>query len=255
MAFEQVGGADRALEMARDYALDRMAFGRPIGSFQAIKHKLADMYVANTLARSNAYYAAWALAAGEGELAEAAANARISATEAYRLSAAESLQTHGGIGFTWEHDCHLHYRRAHLLGGRARFAALLGKPPYRRDASTQRGLTKESPMDFDDTPEEAEFRAKARAWLEAEKPDDLLRELAAAEALNDPAGRAAGLVRASKAWQQRKFAGGWACLSWPKAFGGRGATPIERVIWDQEEGATPRCPRSSRSVRACAGRR
>jgi alkylation response protein AidB-like acyl-CoA dehydrogenase len=124
MAFEQVGGADRALEMARDYALDRMAFGRPIGSFQAIKHKLADVYVANTLARSNAYYAAWALAAGEGELAEAAANARISATEAYRLSAAESLQTHGGIGFTWEHDCHLHYRRANLL------AVALGSPRY-----------------------------------------------------------------------------------------------------------------------------
>src|SRR6202021_875408 len=59
-AFEQIGGADRALEMARDYALERMAFGRPIGSFQAIKHKLADVYVANTLARSNAYYAAWA---------------------------------------------------------------------------------------------------------------------------------------------------------------------------------------------------
>jgi alkylation response protein AidB-like acyl-CoA dehydrogenase len=124
MSFEQVGGADRALEMARDYALDRMAFGRPIGSFQAIKHKLADMYVANTLARSNAYYAAYALAANEGELAEAAANARISATEAYRLSARESLQAHGGIGFTWEHDCHLHYRRANLL------AVALGSPRY-----------------------------------------------------------------------------------------------------------------------------
>jgi alkylation response protein AidB-like acyl-CoA dehydrogenase len=90
-------------------------------------------------------------------------------------------------------------------------------------------------MDFDDTPEEAEFRAKARAWLEAEKPDDLLRELVAAEASSEPAERTAGLVRASKAWQRRKFAGGWACLSWPKAFGGRGATPIERVIWEQEE--------------------
>jgi alkylation response protein AidB-like acyl-CoA dehydrogenase len=124
MAFEQVGGSDRALEMARDYALDRMAFGRPIGSFQAIKHKLADVYVANTLARSNAYYAAWALAANEGELTEAAANARISATEAHRLSARENLQTHGGIGFTWEHDCHLHYRRANLLG------VALGSPRY-----------------------------------------------------------------------------------------------------------------------------
>ena len=92
-------------------------------------------------------------------------------------------------------------------------------------------------MDFDDTPEEAAFRASARAWLDAEKPDDLLRDLAAAEARDDPAERTAGLVRASKAWQRRKFEGGWACLSWPAAAGGRGATPIERVIWDQEESA------------------
>ena len=90
-------------------------------------------------------------------------------------------------------------------------------------------------MDFDDTPDEAAFRAKARAWLEAERPEALLRDLAAAEASDDPAQRTAGVVRAAKAWQQRKFAGGWACLSWPKAFGGRAATPIERVIWDQEE--------------------
>ena len=90
-------------------------------------------------------------------------------------------------------------------------------------------------MDFDDTPDEAAFRAKARAWLQAERPDALLRDLAAAEASDDPAQRTAGVVRAAKAWQQRKFAGGWACLSWPKAFGGRAATPIERVIWDQEE--------------------
>ena len=72
-------------------------------------------------------------------------------------------------------------------------------------------------MDFDDTPEEAAFRASARAWLDAEKPDDLLRDLAAAEARDDPAERTAGVVRASKAWQRRKFEGGWACLSWPAA--------------------------------------
>jgi alkylation response protein AidB-like acyl-CoA dehydrogenase len=90
-------------------------------------------------------------------------------------------------------------------------------------------------MDFDDTPEEAKFRATARAWLDAERPDDLLRDLAAVEDSGDSAERTAGALRASKAWQQRKFAGGWACLSWPKAFGGRAATPIERVIWDQEE--------------------
>jgi alkylation response protein AidB-like acyl-CoA dehydrogenase len=92
-------------------------------------------------------------------------------------------------------------------------------------------------MDFDDTPEEAEFRALARAWIEAHRPDDLARAMAEAEETDDPKARAAGVVAASKAWQARKAAAGWACLSWPKAFGGREATPIQRVIWDQEEGA------------------
>ena len=114
-AFEQVGGAERAMEMARDYALERYAFGRPIGSFQAIKHKLADMYVAVTLARSNCYYGAWALAQNAVELPEAAAAARVSATQAAQLCVKENIQVHGGMGFTWEFDCHLYYRRAHLL--------------------------------------------------------------------------------------------------------------------------------------------
>lgn len=115
IAFEQIGGADRALEMGRDYALDRIAFGRPIGSFQAVKHMLADMYVAATLARSNAYYGAWALSTDSGELPEAAANARVSATQAYQLCAKNNNQVHGGMGFTWEFDCHLYYRRSNLL--------------------------------------------------------------------------------------------------------------------------------------------
>jgi acyl-CoA dehydrogenase len=115
LAFEQVGGAQAALDMARDYALHRFAFGRPIGSFQAIKHKLADVYVALELARGNAYYGAWALSTGAPELAVAAAAARVSATEAFFLAAKENIQTHGGMGFTWEFDCHLYYRRAKLL--------------------------------------------------------------------------------------------------------------------------------------------
>jgi acyl-CoA dehydrogenase len=114
-AFEQVGGAQRSLEMARDYALQRYAFARPIGSFQAIKHKLADVYVATELARANAYYGAWALSRDAAELPLAAAAARISANEAYFLAAKENIQVHGGMGFTWEFDCHLHYRRAKLL--------------------------------------------------------------------------------------------------------------------------------------------
>jgi alkylation response protein AidB-like acyl-CoA dehydrogenase len=115
VAFEQIGSSDRALEMARDYALERMAFGRQIGSFQAIKHMLADMYVAATLARSNGYYGAWALVTGAAELPVAAATARVSATTAFQLCAKNNIQVHGGMGFTWEFDCHLYYRRANGL--------------------------------------------------------------------------------------------------------------------------------------------
>jgi acyl-CoA dehydrogenase len=114
-AFEQVGGAQAALDMAKAYAMERYAFGRPIGSFQAIKHKLADVYVATELARSNAYYGAWALSQDAPELAVAAAAARVSASEAFSLAAKENIQTHGGMGYTWAFDCHLYYRRAQLL--------------------------------------------------------------------------------------------------------------------------------------------
>ncbi|MFN3232474.1 MAG: acyl-CoA dehydrogenase family protein [Alphaproteobacteria bacterium] len=125
--FEQVGGSQAALEMARDYALERYAFGRQIGSFQAIKHKLADMYVATELARSNSYYGAWALSTDAPELAVAAATARVSATEAYHECSKENIQVHGGMGFTWEFDCHLHYRRSKVL------ALALGSLPRWKD--------------------------------------------------------------------------------------------------------------------------
>jgi alkylation response protein AidB-like acyl-CoA dehydrogenase len=114
-AWEQVGGSDVALDMAKEYALGRYAFGRPIASYQAIKHKLAEMYVRNTLARSNCYYGAWALNTNAAELPLAAATARVSAIQAYYFSSKENIQTHGGMGFTWEFDCQFHYRRAKLL--------------------------------------------------------------------------------------------------------------------------------------------
>lgn len=121
VAFEQVGGATACLDMAREYTNGRYAFGRPVASFQAIKHKLADMFVAIELARSNAYYGAWALSSGSDELTLAAATARISAGDAYFECSKENIQAHGGMGFTWEFDCHLYYRRAQhlslLLGG------------------------------------------------------------------------------------------------------------------------------------------
>ncbi|MEM7217131.1 MAG: acyl-CoA dehydrogenase family protein [Pseudomonadota bacterium] len=115
IAWEQLGGSEACLRMAKDYAMGRYAFGRPIASYQAIKHKLADMYVKNTLARSNAYFGAWALANQAAELPLAAATARVGSTQAYYYASKENIQTHGGMGYTWEFDCQFHYRRSKVL--------------------------------------------------------------------------------------------------------------------------------------------
>ena len=115
LAFEGIGGADTALDMAVAYAKERVAFGRKIGGYQAVKHRCADMYIKNQLARSHAYYGAWALLTDAPELAQAAAGARVSAIEAFQFAAEENVQLHGGIGFTWESDCQFFYRRARLL--------------------------------------------------------------------------------------------------------------------------------------------
>ena len=114
-AWEQLGGSETCLQMAKQYALERYAFGRPIGSFQAIKHKLVNMYVKNTLARSNAYYGAWALNTNAPQLPLAAALARVGSTQAYYYASKENIQIHGGMGFTWEVDCQFFYRRAKVL--------------------------------------------------------------------------------------------------------------------------------------------
>jgi alkylation response protein AidB-like acyl-CoA dehydrogenase len=116
-AFEAVGGAQAALAMALEYAKSRYAFGRPIAALQALKHKLSDIYVGVELARSNAYFGAWALEANAPELQAAAAAARLSANEAFFEAAKENIQIHGGMGFTWESDCHLFYRRSKQLAG------------------------------------------------------------------------------------------------------------------------------------------
>lgn len=114
-AFEQIGGAQAAFDLAHKYVLERYAFGRAIGGYQAVKHKLADLFVDIELARSNAYYAAWALAENAPQKRLAAAVARVSAVEAYRNAARESLHLHGGVGYTTEYNCHWFYRRERLL--------------------------------------------------------------------------------------------------------------------------------------------
>jgi acyl-CoA dehydrogenase len=117
LAFEGLGGADAAMEMAIGYAQERVAFGRKIAGYQAVKHRLADMYIKNQLARSHAYYGAWALLTDAAELTQAAAGARVAALDAFQFAAEENVQLHGGIGFTWESDCQFYYRRARLLSG------------------------------------------------------------------------------------------------------------------------------------------
>ncbi|WP_322778074.1 acyl-CoA dehydrogenase family protein [Frankia sp. Cas4] len=132
LAAEQVGGAQKVLEMAVEYAKIRVQFGRPIGSFQAIKHKCADMLLDVESAKSAAYYGLWAAAEGNDELPVVASVAKSYCSDAFFHCAAENIQVHGGIGFTWEHPAHLYFKRAKTS------QLLLGDPAYHREQLAQR---------------------------------------------------------------------------------------------------------------------
>ena len=132
LASEQVGGAQFVLDMAVQYAKDRVQFGRPIGSFQAIKHKCADMLLEVESAKSAAYYAAWCAAEMNDELPSVASLAKAYCSEAYFHCAAENIQIHGGIGFTWEHPAHLYFKRAKSS------ELIFGDPAYHREQLAQR---------------------------------------------------------------------------------------------------------------------
>ncbi|HUV57336.1 MAG TPA: acyl-CoA dehydrogenase family protein [Acidimicrobiales bacterium] len=132
LAAEQVGGAQRVLNNSVEYAKNRVQFGRPIGSFQAIKHKCADMLLDVESAKSAAYYAAWAAQERNDELPIAASLAKSFCSEAYFHCAAENIQIHGGIGFTWEHHAHLYFNRAKSS------ELFLGDPSYHRELLAQR---------------------------------------------------------------------------------------------------------------------
>jgi alkylation response protein AidB-like acyl-CoA dehydrogenase len=127
LAAEALGGAERVLEMTVEYVKQREQFGRPIGSFQAIKHRLADMMVQVEAARSASWYAACVADEQDSELAEAAAIAKSYCCDAFYDCAANAIQLHGGIGFTWEHDAHLYFKRARAT------ATLLGSPAWQRE--------------------------------------------------------------------------------------------------------------------------
>ena len=132
LAAEQVGGAQICLDTAVQYAKDRVQFGRPIGSFQAIKHKCADMLLEVESAKSAAYYAGWCAAELNDELPSVASLAKAYCSEAYFHTTAENIQIHGGIGFTWEHSAHLYFKRAKSS------ELLFGDPTYHRELLAQR---------------------------------------------------------------------------------------------------------------------
>jgi alkylation response protein AidB-like acyl-CoA dehydrogenase len=224
-AFEQLGVAEAALEMARQYALQRVAFGRVIGSFQAIKHKLADVYIANELARRNAHFAAAVVARGGRDLATAAATARVAACEALERAARENLQVHGGVGVTWTNDCHLYYRRARHL------ATCIGTLPQWRDRLA--GLVIAARMSnrhqavavADESAEAAAYRARVRAWLKTNFRDYRW----------PPGADAAERLRLCRGWMTRKTAGGFTGIALPINLGGQGGTPLQEVIFCEEE--------------------
>ncbi len=132
LANEMVGGADQLRQSALDYVMMRMQFGRPIASFQAIKHKCADMLVEVELAKSAAYYAAEAADEGAADLSAIASLAKACAADAFMQTARETIQLHGGIGFTWDNDTHLWFKRAKSS------EVFLGTPAYHRELLMQR---------------------------------------------------------------------------------------------------------------------
>ena len=220
---EQLGGASKALEMAVDYAKLRAQYGRPIGSFQGIKHLCADMLVDLESAYSALYEALWTLEADTGDVALAAAVARIFCTDAYTRITGDCIQVHGGIGFTWEHPAHLYFKRAKSS------EVLLAAPAQHRGGVATRALsTAEHSAELDFGPRAAAFQREARAWLEAH----LVGEFAAHCGVGSPTDAEAWEVRL--AWDRELAAGGWLGIGWPEEYGGRGLGLLEDIVFSYE---------------------
>jgi len=224
VAAEQLGGAERCFEGALSYAKERRAFGRAIGSFQAVKHKMVAMFWRIQFAQSHVTAAAESLGADPAERAAAAAGARISATDAFDFIAQESIQIHGALGICWEHDSHLFLRRARLL------ALELGAlSQWRRHLVDCLPPSAETSVQRYDTPEQAQYRAEVVSWLSSHNFRPGRDKMKHAD-FADP-----DVMRAGRQWQKAKAAAGYAAIDWPADLGGGGKNPIEREIFAQEE--------------------
>jgi alkylation response protein AidB-like acyl-CoA dehydrogenase len=225
-AFEQLGGAEDAMYMARDYALERKVFGQPIGSFQAIKHNIADMYWRVELARGCALDAQAAFETGAHNWQQLAAAARLGAIEAYEFSSTENIQTHGGLGATWEGNPHIHYRRSRAL------ALELGSRPYWRDLLVgPNGFggpgSAGAEQSQDVSAELHEYRLRARQWLADNAPafsGEVRRGLSFEQDL-----------ALGRRWQALKSEAGYAAINLPAKWGGGGQSELHKIVFGEEE--------------------
>ncbi len=222
-AFEAIGGTDACIDMARDYALERQMFGRPLASYQAIKHKLADIKAARELAFSAATGAAFVADNDPGSLAAEAASARLTAIAAFESAARENQQIHGGIGYTWEANCHFYYRRE-----RAHAATLRGREYWAARLLANRPQPSQLDQTALDSTEEAAFRREARDWLAGNAPDFARPKGAEWDDVTE--------ASMGRAWQARLFDGGYASILLPEELGGRGGSLNEALIFMEEEG-------------------
>ncbi|NKI16353.1 acyl-CoA dehydrogenase [Spongiibacter sp. KMU-166] len=221
-SFEQSSGAEAAMLLARDYALERKVFGQTLGALQAIKHKIADMYWRIELARGCADDALLAFEAGDDSWRELAAASRVAAIEAYEFSARESMQTFGGLGSTWEGMPQHHYRRSRVL------ALELGSRLEWRErffACRRSDAGEREPIEA--LPELKEYRQRARQWLAENAPafsGEVRKGLSFAEDLE-----------LGRKWQAKKAEGGYACINLPAEYGGAGLTELHKIVFGEEE--------------------
>lgn len=220
-AFEQIGGAERCLELACDYARERKAFGQQIGAFQAVKHKLADFYTAIEMARGCASAALEDVGSGSDRLRMTAAAARLAATDAYEFAAVETIQVFGAIGVTWEAPAHHYYTRSRAL------AVELGARADWRDSLVS-ALTAQNgdPSITGAAGDEPDsYRAKARAWLAQNAPAYEIK----------PGMTVDERLALGRKWQALKAANGYSSITLGKQYGGGGGSDLDRIAFAEEE--------------------
>lgn len=224
LAAEQIGGAWQCLDLTTRYVAERQQFGRSIASFQAVKHRCAQMMIALESARSSVYGAVRAAAIAGADLALEAASAKRAANAAYFFCAQEAIQLHGGVGFTWEYDPQLYFKRAQAarawFGDDAHCETLLG-------ARLLEPLPE--PESGPDDSADGRLRAEVAGWMAAHLtgPYAPLRHRGAP-------GDEDAFPAERKRWEAELARGGWTCVGWPESAGGRGLSLGPQVIFHEE---------------------